>query len=118
MSTINDDGHITLQATAVAITKGLRVTYDSAGKILASGAANDAIGVALEDIAASGWGTVKLFSAPGTFFVVAGAAVARGAALHAIAAGKVDDAGANLIGMIALEAATADGDIIPAAPTR
>lgn len=112
MATRNDDGFKSFTATAAAIGRGVRVTVNSSGVILASGAANDTIGVAVEDIAASGTGVVKLLSAPGTHICKAGAAIARGATLHAIASGLVDDAGANAIGLIALEAATASGDLI------
>jgi hypothetical protein len=114
----NTTGYRTFQATAAAIAAGARVAVDSNGLISVSGAANDSIGVAVEAVAASGYGTVKLWSAPGTFQVLAGAAITRGAALYPIAAGKVDDAGTTggALGLVALEAATADGDIIEAAP--
>jgi hypothetical protein len=114
----NTTGYRTFQATAVAIAAGARVAVDSNGLISVSGAANDSIGVTVEVVAASGYGTVKLWSAPGTFQVLAGAAITRGAALYPIASGKVDDVGTTggALGLVALEAATADGDIIEAGP--
>jgi hypothetical protein len=119
MASINESGYKTFQATAVAITAHKRVTVDSAGLIAVSGAANDWIGVTTEDIAASGYGTVRLKNAPGTFFFTASAAITRGNNLFPTASGKVDDAGTTggAIGFVALEAATADDDVIEAAPT-
>jgi hypothetical protein len=112
MTTSNETGYKTFQATAAAIAPYVRVKVDSNGLISVAGAAEIAIGVTLENIAASGYGSVKLFSATGTWLMTAGAAIARGAELYPLAAGKVDDTGTTKIGMVALEAATADGDVI------
>jgi hypothetical protein len=122
MSTVNTTGYKAFTATAVAIAKNVRVLLDSSGTISAAGVSDEWIGTTIEDIAASGTGVVRLRNAPGTHFFTASAAVTRGAKLYAAAAGKVDDGstvlggGAN-IGFEALEAATADGDIIECAPT-
>jgi hypothetical protein len=116
--TENVSGYRTFQATAVAIAAFTRVTVDSAGLISAAGATENGIGVTTAPVTASGYGTVKLWSASGTFPVTASAAVARGAALYPTASGKVDDAvasGGPPLGLVALEAATADGDPIEAA---
>jgi hypothetical protein len=115
MGTTNSSGFKTFKATAAAIAEAVRVTYDSNGLIAASGDTGISIGVTVEPIAASGYGTVKLFASPGTFFMTAGAAITRGALLYPLASGKVDDTGTTSIAMIALEAATADGDIIECA---
>lgn len=112
----NSTGLRTFQATATAIALGARVKVDSNGAISVAGAAEAAIGVTTEYIAASGYGTVKLFNAPGTYLCIAGGAVTRGAHLYPAAAGKVDDSGTTRIGLAALEAATADGDLIECAP--
>lgn len=112
----NSSGYRAFTATAVALAAYIRVKVDSAGLISVAGATDNAIGVTTEAIAASGTGNVKLFSAPGTYLVTAGAAIARGARLYPLAAGKVDDAGTTAIPLVALEAATADGDVIEAAP--
>jgi len=112
----NNTGYKAFTATAVAIAAYIRVKVDSAGLISVAGAAENAIGVTTEAIAASGTGTVKLFSAPGTYLMTTGAAIARGARLFPIAAGKVDDAGTTSLNLVALEAATADGDVIECAP--
>ena len=112
----NSSGYKTFQATAVAIAAYTRVTVDSAGLISVAGAAVGAIGVTTEAVAASAYGNVKLFNAPGTYLMTAGAAIARGARLFPLAAGKVDDAGTTALNLVALEAATADGDVIECAP--
>lgn len=117
MATNNDSGFATFTATAVAIAAYSRVKVDSAGLILVSGAAADSIGVTTEDIAASGTGNVKLWAAKGTFFCIAFAAITRGAALFSIAGGLVDDAGVTAIPLVALDAATAAGDVIECART-
>lgn len=115
MTTSNETGLKTFQATAAALAQAVRVQVNSSGLMLVAGATDPAIGVTTEAVAASGYGTVKLFSAPGTFLVTAGAAITRGAVLYPLAAGKVDDTGTTAMGLVALEAATADGDIIEAA---
>jgi hypothetical protein len=115
-TTENTSGYRTFQATAVAIGFGKRVTVDVNGLISVAAAAVGAIGVTTEAIAASGRGTVKLFNAPGTFMMVANAAIARGAQLFPTAGGNVDDAGVTALPLVALEAATAQNDIIECAP--
>lgn len=116
----NSTGLKAFTATAAALAKGLRVKVDSAGKILVSEAANDAIGVTAEPIAASGTGNVKLFSAPGTYQMVAAGPVTRGAVIYPATAGRVDDVSvaAGTLQMVALEAAGADGDLIECAFTN
>lgn len=119
MASQNETGYKTFQATAVALTAFARVKIDSNGLMSASGADSDGIGIVQEDVAASGYGTVKLFNAPGTFFVRASAAITRGAKLFPAASGKFDDAAAatgSRSRLVALEAATADNDVIEAAP--
>lgn len=118
MGTQNSSGFQTFTATAAAIGEGIRVKVDSNGLISAAGAAEIAIGVTTEAVASSGSGTVKLFSAPGTYSVVAAKSIARGTHLYPAASGKVSDTGTTKIPLAALEAATADGDIIEAAPVQ
>lgn len=117
MASNNDSGFATFTATAVAIAAYSRVKIDSAGLISVSGAAADSIGVTIEDIALSGTGVVKLWSASGTFMCLSAAAVTKGATLFAIAAGLVDDAGVTAIGLVALDTSTAAGDVIECART-
>ena len=115
-TTANSSGYRTCQATSTAIALGKRVKVDANGLISVAAAAEGAIGVTVEAIAADGYGTVKLFNSPGTFLVTANAAITRGAQLYPTASGNVDDAGTTALPLAALEAATAQGDIIEAAP--
>jgi hypothetical protein len=116
-TTSNSSGYRAFQATAVAIAEGIRVTVDSNGLISAAGAAVGAVGVTTEPIAASGWGTVKLFNAGGTFIIQAHATgITKGAILYPAAAGRVDDSGTTAIPLVALETSTAQGDLIECAP--
>lgn len=116
--TQNATGYKTFQATAVAIGVGKRVFVDASNPslIAVAGAAVGAIGVTTENIAASGYGTVKLFSAPGTFIMCANAAITAGAQIYPAASGNIDDAGTTALPFVALEAATAQNDLIEVAP--
>jgi hypothetical protein len=116
-TTTNSSGYRTFQATAVAIAEGIRVTVDSNGLISAAAANVGAIGVTTEPVAASGYGTVKLWNAGGTFIIQAHATgIAKGAILYPAAAGRIDDSGTTAIPLVALEASTAQGDMIECAP--
>ena len=77
-TTMNTSGYRTFQATAAAITLGKRVKVDGSGTISVASGTEGAVGVTVEAIAASGYGTVKLFNAPGTFMMVANGSVTRG----------------------------------------
>lgn len=107
---------MTFQATAVALEAFVRVTLDSNGLISVAGASDLGIGVTQEAVAASGYGTVKLWGAPGTFQIQTAAAVTRGAQLYAAASGEVDDTGTYKLPLVANEAATAQGDVIECVP--
>lgn len=111
----NGTGFQSFQATAVAIAIGKRVTVNASRQISVAAAAVGAIGVTIEPVAASGVGVVKLFSAPGTFLMVANGAIVAGAQLFPTASGNVDDAGTTAIPYVALEAASAQNDIIEVA---
>jgi hypothetical protein len=96
-----------------AIGKYIRVKLSS-GKLAAADAADGSawIGVtAAETFADGDEVAVILKNKQGTCPMFAGAAVAAGAVVHGIDGGEIDDSGSNAVG-IALEAATADGDII------
>lgn len=116
--TSNSSGYKSFQATAVAIGVGKRVFLDASVPPLmaVAGAAVGAIGVTVENVAASGYGTVKLFNSPGTFIMCANAAITAGAQLFPTAAGNVDDAGTTALPLMALEAATAQNDLIECGP--
>jgi hypothetical protein len=101
--------------TAAAITEGQRVKVSSAGLADVAGATDLAVGVATTAAASGGTVTVKLWSAPGTFVCVASAGIAAGAQLYPTASGKVDDAGTTALPLVALEAASADGNLLECA---
>jgi len=112
MTLENATGFKTFQATAVAIAVATRVVVDATGKIAAAAATDMAVGVTMEAVAASGYGLVKLFSAPGTFLMTASGAITAGVVVFPAASGKIASAGTTALTIQALEAATANGDII------
>lgn len=116
--TTHNDGTRTFQATAVAIAAHALVAVDSNGKISVAGDNNtDAlIGVTLEDVAASGYGAVKLLNASGTIEVLAGGdAIAVADKVYTDGAGKVGTDNTNHLVGYALGASSADGDVIEVA---
>jgi hypothetical protein len=113
----NDTGHMT-KVTAAAIAQGLRVKITTSNTWDIAAATDLGVGIAEFAAASGGELTVKLWNAPGTFLVKCNAAVTAGAALFAIAGGLFDDAGGSTAivpGLVALEAATAQNDLIEAA---
>jgi len=114
----NTTGYLSLTATAVALGLGVRVKLDSSGLISAAGATEQWIGVTTAPVAASGIGTVKLRSAPGSVMMVAAGAIEVGDILYAGASGKVNDVqlGGGATGYQCKSAAGADGDIFEAVP--
>jgi hypothetical protein len=111
-TTVNDTGYKAFTATAVAIEKGIIVVLDSSGTISAAAVTDCSIGVTTEYIAASGTGTVKLWGAPGTFEIQAAGVVHCGDQIYAAASGEIDDSGTYKLNLVALQAASAQGDII------
>lgn len=102
------------------INAHLRVKRDATtGKIEDAGLADNDIGTADQAaVTSSDWIAVNLRSAQGTEYVVADGAITDDALVYTAAAGKVSATGAStsyLRGR-ALEAATADGDIIEILP--
>jgi len=114
----NSSGYKAFQATGVAIGRGKRVFADSSNPPLIAAADHNvgAIGVTIEAIAANGVGTVKLFGGPGTFLMCANAAITCSAQIYPTDGGNIDDAGTTALPLVALEAATAAGDIIEVGP--
>lgn len=98
-----------------AIAQYARVKLDSDGKVTTAGLADKDIGTATVATFAAGESVaVRLRTAAGTHKMIASEALAAGATLYTEAAGKVQDtaqATAFQVGT-ALEAATADGDVI------
>lgn len=96
-----------------AITAYARVKLDAAGTVSTAGATDKEIGIATRTVADGEPVDVGLRTGQGTHKATAEDAVAAGDAVYTAASGKVGDTGtgAFLVGT-ALEAATADGDII------
>lgn len=118
MSQFNDTGFKSFECDE-AIPQWSRVKLDSDGKVTIAGLADKGIGVATRATFAAGeFVDVALNTKPGTVKMIAVEALAAGATVYSEAAGKVQDtaqATAFQVG-VALEAATADGDIIEVMP--
>ncbi len=99
-----------------ALSKHRRVKL-SAGKLAYAGVADVGIGTLEQDCFADGDVVdVRLRNLQGTVKMIAAGAVTSGAVVYAAANGKIDDTASNQQVGIALEAATADGDIIEVLP--
>ena len=111
MATMVEGNTRTFVASA-AIDQFLRVKLSS-GQLAAAGADDIDIGTLEEEAFASGdVRAVRLASATGTRKMVASEAISLGAKVYGAASGKIADTGSGRTIGIALEAATADGDII------
>ncbi|MBQ94865.1 MAG: hypothetical protein CL510_03405 [Actinobacteria bacterium] len=114
-STTHQSHSRTFQATGVAIAAYAVVAVDSSGTISVAGdnATDIAIGVTLEDIAASGYGAVQLFNAGGTAECLCGGnTIAVGDAVYTDGSGKVGTDTSNTKIGYALAASSTDGDVI------
>jgi hypothetical protein len=106
----------TFTTGTVALAAYVRVKQHTDGTLLVAGAGERAIGITLAPSAIGALASVRLLNGYGTSFMLCSAATAAYAAVYGVAAGKIDDAvaatnaGAPL--GFALEAATADGDVI------
>ena len=118
MSQYNDTGCKTFECDE-AIAQYARVKLDSDGKVTTAGLTDKGIGTATRATFAAGeLVDVALNTKPGTQKMIAVEALAAGAAVYSEADGKVQDtaqATAFQVG-VALEAATADGDVIEVMP--
>jgi hypothetical protein len=99
---------------AGTIKQYARVTLGSGGTITEAGLAVKEIGTAMEPAVSGEVISVRLRTASGTHKMIAIEALAAGATLYTETDGKVQDTAASTSFQIgtALEAATADGDII------
>lgn len=89
-----------------------RVKLDGSLNVVYAGAGEEFIGITQDKVASGDPVTVALRSAARTYKAVAAAAVTAGAVIYGAANGKVDDAASGTAQGTALEAATADGDVI------
>lgn len=108
MTTRNTTGYKTFQATAVAIVEGKRVKVDANGLISVASGSESSIGVTMQAIPASGYGTVQLWNAPGTFMVYANGNIGVGDSLYPAVGGNVANTGNTALNLIALEAGSAN----------
>jgi len=105
----------TFLATSVAISAYSLVAVDSAGKISVAGdnATDALIGVTTADIAADDYGNVLLLNGSGTMEVLAGGdTIAVADKVYTDGSGKVGTDSSNHRVGYALEASSADGDVI------
>lgn len=89
-----------------------RVKLDGSGNVIYAGAGEECIGVTTDKVASGNMVAVALRSSGRSFKAVAAGAVTAGAVIYGAANGKVDDAASGTAQGTALEAATADGDVI------
>jgi hypothetical protein len=114
----NTSGFRTFLAAA-DLTRGARVRVDSNGSVVLAGVTNgQCIGSVEGDITSGQYISVRLANATGTAEYIASGAIAVGAVVFPAANGKVGSASAsaNTAVGIALEASSADGDIIEVMP--
>ena len=114
MSQQYDSGKKTFIADA-AIAQFARVIFEADGRVVTAGLTQVGDGIAQTAAFAAGDAIdVKLWNSSGTFKMIAQEALAVAAPLYTEAAGKVQDTAASTSFLFAkaLEAATADGDII------
>lgn len=108
-----EGNHKTFTNGNTARTQYVRLVL-TAGVLELAGATDKEIGIATRRIEADVAGDVLLTTANGTAPMVAAGAISAGANVYTAASGKINDvqaAGAYYVGR-ALEAATADGDVI------
>jgi len=103
-----------------ALAQYRRVKLSSNGTTVAyAGADEPAIGITQAAAASGAMVAVRLLNDRGTFKMTAGGAITALLPVYGLASGKIDDAVSGSPGVavgIALEAATADGDVIEVLP--
>jgi len=105
------------QFTAAATRAAHLRVYSNSGTLATAGASNMSIGVQeIESLATTDVVPVRLRTAEGTVKMTAAGAISAGNPVYAAAGGKVASSGTIVEG-IALEAATANDDIIEVMPT-
>jgi hypothetical protein len=112
----NTSGYRTFLNGTTQLSRGQRVTLSSGVLALAGATNGSAIGTLEGDIDANVYGSVRLNGTNGTAEVIANGAISVGGAIFPAASGKVSptSVSSNTAIGIAVEAASADGDIIEA----
>lgn len=118
MNSVTNETGVKAFVTAARVERARRVKINSSGQVLHAGLAERADGVSLNEGDSGDTITVALRNKPGTVKLTAAGGFAVGAELYSAAAGKVDDVStsAGNKAFLALEAATADGDIVECLP--
>ena len=114
-STTSQASGRTFQATAAAIDAYSLVALDSSGTISVAGdnATDHVIGAVTEDVAASGYGNVQLINSGGTMECLCGGnTIAVDAIVYTDGTGKIGTDATNVKIGYALQASSADGDVI------
>ena len=112
MSQFNDTGYATVTLTE---TVGQFLRTDASGTLC--GITERGIGVATRSGVSGDAVSVALHSKPGTMKVIASAAISKDAIVYTAASGKVGASASTAFPLaIAMEAATADGDVIEVMP--
>jgi Uncharacterized conserved protein (DUF2190) len=108
------DSNVKAFTSAGTIAQYARVTLGSGGTITEAGLAVKEIGTAMQAAVSGDVVPVRLRTAAGTHKMIAKEAIAAGALLYTEAGGKVQDTAETSAFQVghALEAATADNDII------
>ena len=101
-----------------ALNAFCRVKLSAAETVVYADAGDDYIGVTQDSVADEGQVLVRLKSMAGTMKVTAAGAFSAGDYLYGAADGEVDDVETGSAQFVALEAASADGDIVEALPTE
>ena len=107
-----NDGQYQTAVAAAATAQGLRLVTNSSGEWAIATAAQPAQAISYESVGIGEILTGRLVNAGGVVYVKAAGAITRGAACYAAADGEVASSGTIIEGY-AIEAAAADGDVIP-----
>ncbi len=114
MSQWNENTKTLPSAAAIGIYE--RVINDSAGKWALAGAADKGIGIAMGTVTGADKPVAaRLLNNAGTIKMKASVAISAGALVYSAASGKIGVTATNKLEGRAIEAATADGDIIEVA---
>lgn len=126
MSEIATNGPYTFSVpVGTAVSKYRLVKIDANGDLAHASGTDDVLGVCCNDVPSAEADRIRGNTASvvglnhsGVLRFVAASAVSVADPLYKAAAGKVDNTGTELLGYVAISAATADGDVIDAVPIR